>query len=263
MRKNKVAKNVKEFLLDLIFMTAGSVIYAVGLNGFTAPNNIAPGGVSGIAIVLNYLFGTPVGTVILLINVPIIIWAIIEIGYKLVTKTMLAVVLNAACIDIVALFMPVYHGDPLIITLIGGVCEGVGLSLVFMRGATTGGTAMIARLLNHRLRHLSMGKLMLAVDGCVVLFSAISLTATATFPMDSCIEEKLPVNDCSAFRRSVDAVLMLPIRETICFCAALSASAVSPSSFFSLTFTVVVRSPSESLDASPWISTSGLQSFAA
>ena len=96
MRKNKVAKNVKEFLLDLIFMTAGSVIYAVGLNGFTAPNNIAPGGVSGIAIVLNYLFGTPVGTVILLINVPIIIWAIIEIGYKLVTKTMLAVVLNAA-----------------------------------------------------------------------------------------------------------------------------------------------------------------------
>ena len=70
MRKNKVAKNVKEFLLDLIFMTAGSVIYAVGLNGFTAPNNIAPGGVSGIAIVLNYLFGTPVGTVILLINVP-------------------------------------------------------------------------------------------------------------------------------------------------------------------------------------------------
>ena len=122
MRKNKVAKNVKEFLLDLIFMTAGSVIYAVGLNGFTAPNNIAPGGVSGIAIVLNYLFGTPVGTVILLINVPIIIWAIIEIGYKLVTKTMLAVVLNAACIDIVALFMPVYHGDPLIILLIGGVC---------------------------------------------------------------------------------------------------------------------------------------------
>ena len=155
MRKNKVAKNVKEFLLDLIFMTVGSVIYAVGLNGFTAPNNIAPGGVSGIAIVLNYLFGTPVGTVILLINVPIIIWAIIEIGYKLVTKTMLAVVLNAACI------------------LIGGVCEGVGLSLVFMRGATTGGTDMIARLLNHRLRHLSMGKLMLAVDGCVVLFSAI------------------------------------------------------------------------------------------
>lgn len=134
MRKNKVAKNMKEFLLDLIFMTVGSVIYAVGLNGFTAPNNIAPGGVSGIAIVLNYLFGTPVGTVILLINVPIIIWAIIEIGYKLVTKTMLAVVLNAACIDIVALFMPVYHGDPLIITLIGGVCEGVGLSLVFMRG---------------------------------------------------------------------------------------------------------------------------------
>lgn len=121
---------------------------------------------------LNYLFDTPIGTVILVINIPIILWAIVEIGYKLVAKTMVAIVLNSVMIDVVALFMPAYHGDALIITLIGGVCEGVGLSLVFMRGATTGGTDMIARLLNHRLRHLSMGKLMLAVDGCIVLASA-------------------------------------------------------------------------------------------
>ena len=113
-----------------------------------------------------------IGTVILVINIPIILWAIVEIGYKLVAKTMVAIVLNSVMIDVVALFMPAYHGDALIITLIGGVCEGVGLSLVFMRGATTGGTDMIARLLNHRLRHLSMGKLMLAVDGCIVLASA-------------------------------------------------------------------------------------------
>ena len=216
MRKNKVAKNVKEFLLDLIFMTAGSVIYAVGLNGFTAPNNIAPGGVSGIAIVLNYLFGTPVGTVILLINVPIIIWAIIEIGYKLVTKTMLAVVLNAACIDIVALFMPVYHGDPLIIILIGGVCEGVGLSLVFMRGATTGGTDMIARLLNHRLRHLSMGKLMLAVDGCVVLFSAIVYKSIES-AVYACIvilyRQKSSIQFCTAQMRATAKMFFIMSRK--------------------------------------------------
>ena len=174
MRKNKIAKNVKELLLDLIFMTAGSIIYAVGLNGFTAPNNIAPGGVSGIAIVLNYLFGTPVGTVILLINVPIIIWAIIEIGYKLVTKTMLAVVLNAACIDIVALFMPVYHGDPLIIMLIGGVCEGVGLSLVFMRGATTGGTDMAAMIVHEHWNFPTVPMVLFAIDTVVVIIAAMA-----------------------------------------------------------------------------------------
>ena len=163
---------VKEFLMDFLFMLAGSVIYAIGINGFTAPNNIAPGGVTGIATMLNFLFDTPIGTVVFLINIPIVVWAIVEIGYKLVAKTAMAIVLNSIAIDTVALFMPEYHGDALIITLIGGVCEGVGLSLVFMRGATTGGTDLTARVLNHRLRHLSMGKLMLAVDGCIVVVSA-------------------------------------------------------------------------------------------
>ena len=153
MRQNNMVRKVRSAALDLLCMVVGSIIYAVGVNGFTAPNNIAPGGVTGIATMLNYLFDTPIGIVIFLINIPIILWAIVEIGYKLVAKTMLAIICNSVAIDVVALFMPVYHGDPLIITLIGGVCEGVGLSLVFMRGATTGGTDMIARLLNHRLRH--------------------------------------------------------------------------------------------------------------
>lgn len=162
----------KELALDIVFMLVGSVIYAVGINGFTAPNNIAPGGVTGISTMLNYLFGLPIGTLVFVINIPIIIWAGIEIGYKLVAKTALAIILNSIAIDTVALFMPEYHGDAWIITLIGGVCEGVGLSLVFMRGATTGGTDMVARVLNRRLRHLSMGKLMLAVDGCIITVSA-------------------------------------------------------------------------------------------
>lgn len=164
--------HLKEFALDFGFMLIGSVIYAIGINGFTAPNHIAPGGVTGIATMLNFLLDTPIGTVVLLINIPIVVWAIIEIGYKLVAKTAMAVLLNSIAIDTVALFMPAYHGDALIITLIGGVCEGVGLSLVFMRGATTGGTDLTARVLNHRLRHLSMGKLMLAVDGCIIVVSA-------------------------------------------------------------------------------------------
>ena len=162
----------KEIMLDLLFMTLGSVIYAIGVTGFNAPNNIAPGGVTGVATMLNYLFNTPIGTVVFLINIPIVIWAIVEIGYKLVAKTAMAILLNSVAIDIVALFMPAYHGEALIVTLMSGVCEGVGLSLVFMRGATTGGTDMIARVLNRRLRHLSMGKLMLVVDACIVLVSA-------------------------------------------------------------------------------------------
>ena len=168
----KNGKKAKSLALDLLFMLVGSMVYAVSVNAFTAPNNIAPGGVTGIATMLNYLFATPIGLVVFLINVPIILWAVLEIGYKLVAKTIVAIVLSSVMIDLFSWFIPVYRGDPILVALLAGVCEGVGLSLTFIRGATTGGTDMIARLLGRRMPHLSMGKLMLAIDGLVVLASA-------------------------------------------------------------------------------------------
>ena len=200
----KVRHSAKEVMLDFIFMLVGSIIYSVGINGFTAPNNIAPGGVTGVATMLNYLLDTPIGTVVFLINIPSIAWAGIEIGYKLVAKTMLAIVLNSVAIDMLAAFVPAYHGDALIITLIGGVCEGVGLGLVFVRGATTGGTDMIARLLNRRLRHLSMGKLMLAVDGCIILISAFVFQSMES-AVYACIVVFVSTNIIDAILYGVDS----------------------------------------------------------
>lgn len=167
-----MTKKVKDLLLDFLFILAGSCVYAVSVNSFSAPNNIAPGGVTGIGTMLNYLFGTPIGVVILILNIPIIIWAIMQIGYKLVLKTSVAIAVSSVTIDLFSLFMPVYRGDPILVAVCAGVLEGLGLSLVFMRGATTGGTDMIARLLNNKIRFLSMGKLMLAVDGVIIISSA-------------------------------------------------------------------------------------------
>lgn len=162
-----------DLLLDVLVITVGSVIYAVSVDVFTAPNHIAPGGITGLSTVLNYLFHTPIGLVAFLINVPIIIWGVMEIGYKLVVKTLFCIALSSAMIDILAPVLPIYEGNLILAALIAGVLEGLGLSLTFIRGATTGGTDMIARLLSHRMPHLSMGKLMLAVDGIIVLFSAL------------------------------------------------------------------------------------------
>lgn len=162
---------LKTIGLDLLFIALGSAVYAVGVNAFTAPNNIAAGGVTGVATMLHYLFSTPIGLVAFLINVPIVLWAIVDIGYKLVTKTMLAIFMSSLLIDLFAHFVPAYQGDHILVSLFAGVCEGVGLSLVFVRGATTGGTDLVARLLARRLPHLSMGKLMLAVDGLIVVAS--------------------------------------------------------------------------------------------
>ena len=141
---------------------------------FTAPNHIASGGVTGVSIVLNYLFGTPIGTMAFIINIPIFIWAIIEIGYKLVAKTFVATLLSSLAIDMMGVIIPPYEGNPMLAAIFGGVLEGVGLSLVFMRGGTTGGTDMVARLLGRHFRHLSMGKLMLGVDFLVIVFSGFA-----------------------------------------------------------------------------------------
>lgn len=166
-------KKWKNFLIDLGFILLGSIIYALSVDIFTAPNLIAPGGITGLATVLNYLFGTPIGLMAFFINVPIIIWAVCEIGYKLVVKTMIAIVLSSVMIDLFAAFVPVYRGNMILVALIAGVFEGLGLSLTFIRGATTGGTDMIARLLGHRLPHFSMGKLMMVIDGVIVAVSAV------------------------------------------------------------------------------------------
>ena len=165
-------KKAKQLLLDFVFILAGSVVYAMSVTTFTSPNNIAPGGVTGVATLLNFMFGTPIGMMAFLINVPIVIWAIMEIGYKLVVRTMFAIALSSLLIDVFSLFITPYRGNLILVSLCAGVCEGVGLSLVFIRGATTGGTDMLARLLGHRMPHFSMGKLMFFIDGVIVAVSA-------------------------------------------------------------------------------------------
>lgn len=183
---NNKKGRVKNLLLDAVFIAVGSMIYAVSVNAFTAPNQIAPGGMTGIATMLNYLFDTPIGVMVMLLNIPIIFWGIIEIGYKLVAKTLLAITLSSVCIDLFALFIPAYRGDPILVAVFAGVFEGLGLSLVFVRGATTGGTDLMGRLINHRYRHFSVGKVMLAIDGIIIAISAFVFSSVES-AMYACI----------------------------------------------------------------------------
>lgn len=168
-----MAARRRDIFLDIVFIVAGALVYATAVTSLTAPNNIAPGGVTGLCTMLNFMFGTPIGLMSFFINIPIILWAVVDIGYKLVVRTVAAIVLSSLFIDLFTGFMPVYRGNPVLVAVFSGVCEGLGLSLTFIRGATTGGTDMVARLLERRMPHISMGKLMLALDGVIVAMSAV------------------------------------------------------------------------------------------
>ena len=94
-------KKAKDLVLDALFFIAGSFLFAVSIDTFTAPNQIAAGGLTGVATMLNHLFGIPIGTANMLMNVPLLIWAYIEMGYQIIIKTIIATLLSSAMIDII------------------------------------------------------------------------------------------------------------------------------------------------------------------
>ena len=170
---NITALNRKSLLLDGIFFLAGSILYALSVDIFTAPNDIAPGGLPGIGTLVNFLFGMPIGTAVLILNIPLFIWGAIEFGWKFLGKTVVSTVLVSVMIDLLAPFVPAYTGDKMLASIFGGIFSGAGLALVFIRGGTTGGTDVIARLLNRRYPALSMGKLILLTDMLVIVAAAL------------------------------------------------------------------------------------------
>ncbi len=166
--QNTRAMKVKTFFLDALFFIAGGVCYAFAINMFTAPNEIAPGGVTGLATIINHLTGLPIGIMMLAMNIPLFILAVIILGRGFLLKTIIATIIMSSSIDLLAPFIPDYSGDRLLASLFGGLLSGLALGLVFVRGATSGGTDIIGKVLKKFFPHLPMGTLILLLDLCVV-----------------------------------------------------------------------------------------------
>ena len=136
---------------------------------FLLPNNIAPGGLSGVAMVLNYIFHWPVGMTSLIMNIPLFLVGYKTMGRVFVVRSLIATVLFSAAIDMLPL-APM-STDPLLGTLYGGLLLGVGLGFILRGGATTGGTDMVARLVHRRMPFLSVGMFLFLID-CMVVIAA-------------------------------------------------------------------------------------------
>lgn len=160
-------------MLDGGVYLLGSACYALSVNVFSAPNQIAPGGVTGVATLLHALFRLPIGGMILVINLPLLAAAWRKCGAGFTVRTLIATVLVSVILDASAPFLPAFRGDKMLTALFGGVLAGTGLGLIYMRGATTGGSEIVARLLERRFRHVPIGRLILLVDAVVVAASAV------------------------------------------------------------------------------------------
>lgn len=176
----KDKKNFLKFLIKYGLISLGCVIYALGVSLFLDANRIASGGVTGIAIVLNYVTkDVPwlnTGVWIIIINVPIFILGWIFFGYKFILSTIYSTVLSSLLVwgfeAAFESFSPVT--DNLIISAVaGGALFGGGLGLVFRMGSTTGGTDILVKILRKKFRYISTGKISLAVDIVIVGISAV------------------------------------------------------------------------------------------
>lgn len=167
-----MGKRMAEIGLDLLCDLVGCALFSFGVNSFTLPNHIAPGGVTGLSTILNHLFGIPVGLAAFMLNFPLLLLAFFFLGRVFAFKTLKSVLILSFMLDLPLLHRFAYTGDSLLAALFGGILIGSGLAIVFMRGSTTGGTDIVSRLLRLKFPFLQMGKAIMLVDLLVILLAA-------------------------------------------------------------------------------------------
>ncbi len=161
----------KKLVFDYAVITIASFVYAVGVTLFLDPNSLAPGGITGIAIILNRLTGLETGTWMMLINIPILLLGVWKFGLRFILSTLYCTVMMSWFTNLL-IPVGVATTDPLLASLAGATLMAVSMGWVFKAGATTGGTDIIIKVLRLKVPHLKTGMLFFLTDIVIVAASA-------------------------------------------------------------------------------------------
>jgi uncharacterized membrane-anchored protein YitT (DUF2179 family) len=166
-------EKLKNAIKDIASIVVGCAAVAAALVIFTIPNDIAPGGVTGLATALQSVTPFTVGVWALVLNVPLFLLAFRKLGFRPLLKTAAATVLLSVFMDFFALFLPGYTRNILVAAVFGGALSGFGMGLLFIRGLSTGGTDLLSLLLANRMREVPVGTILMCVDGAVVVVAVL------------------------------------------------------------------------------------------
>lgn len=172
MNKKNALKNLdwKRYAGDVLYSLLSGLLYTLCVAMFTVNANFAPGGITGLSVLFNHFVPQiPIGMASLILNVPVVILCYKSFGKMYMIKSLSVMALWAVMLDLLTPIIPAYDGDPLMSCLFAGVCLGMALGLVYMRGFCTGGTDFIAMPLKKKFPHISIGALNLVIDGSVIL----------------------------------------------------------------------------------------------
>ncbi len=177
MNSTKFRKQLVSFLV----ITLASGIYALGFVWCYEPNDIAFGGITGVAQIINHFIPVaPVGVTVIILNIPLFLLGWKLLGGKMLLGSLYAMFISSIFIDILTPLWDWTPMNPMLACIFGGLTMGLSLGLIFQQGSTTGGTDLAARLLKLKLSWLPMGKLLMAVDLVVIVLVALAFQALDT-----------------------------------------------------------------------------------
>nr|MBQ8252849.1 YitT family protein [Lachnospiraceae bacterium] len=168
LKASRAASAIKKCVTILL----GAMFYAAGISLFLNPNDLAPGGVTGIAILINRFLNVETGTLILLLNIPIILLGIWKFGFKFIVST----IYSLCMISFLTNFMErigALTEDRMLAAIVGAVLVGTGIGIVFKAGSTTGGIDIIIKIIKQKFPHKKTGSLFLIFDSCVIVAAGL------------------------------------------------------------------------------------------
>ena len=163
---------IKQIFLDYIKIILGTAIMAMGTGLFLVPNKLSTGGFSGIAVIFYYLFNFPVGTIMLILNIPLFIFAYIKLGKKFFVRAIIGTFLLSIFINIFENFRPLTN-DKILACLYGGILVGIGSALILKVNASTGGSDLVSQIMKKFKPEIHSSTTIILIDAIVVGINVI------------------------------------------------------------------------------------------
>lgn len=170
--KNLLQSNGLYMVKKYLVITVACIIYSAGISLFVDPNHMAPGGFTGLAVILSKILPLETGTIYFLLNIPVIVLGVWKFGWKFALSTLYAIFVATVGINSMAI-LGAATTEPILGAVFGGALIAVGIGLVFRNNATTGGIDIIVKCLRIKIPHLKTGTLMLIIDALIVCLSGV------------------------------------------------------------------------------------------
>ena len=161
-------KRAGRIAADILYDIGGSILYAAGIWTFAKNADFAPGGISGLSLILNHLWGFPLGLTTLLLNVPLAVISCKVIGKEFLMKTAVSMVISTIFLDAIFPMFPVYRGQRILAAVYSGVCLGAGMALFYMHGSSSGGIDFIVVAVKKKKPYFSLGVITLIIDIVII-----------------------------------------------------------------------------------------------